>query len=418
MTTLRGYFFKKAFLLGIFLVLVMFLFSYFTTKKVRDVYHKNLVYLSVLMEKNFQFFLDLYGSKEVVEYQISEAVARIPEVKAIYIRYGPKEYYYPKSFNKKEVLKFCPAPSEDRVVVKDDFLLVCLPLKEEYASQLIEAKVKGIFVVVFNRAQEEKFIASWMGSTLILTFLLIALGILVITIVWSELGGNFLNLERLVNLVQESLSSEDGKFADRELLMTSLLRTFTLKEFREIGEILLKNTKELKLLNEKVRELAITDPLTNLYNRNYLKLFVEDKLVPLWRRERFPLSVAILDLDNFKWINDTFGHQKGDEILREWGRIIKEELRGSDVAIRFGGEEILLILPYTKKESAGKAVERIKERLLSTDFGIGKRVSFSAGVSSYPDDFRDLIPLEEFIRLADERLYKAKNSGKNRVVLD
>ena len=107
-------------------------------------------------------------------------------------------------------------------------------------------------------------------------------------------------------------------------------------------------------------------------------------------------------MDDFKWVNDNFGLQKGDEVLKRWGEIIRSELRSSDVAVRYGGEEVLLIFPYTRKEDAGKAITRIGERLSIIDFGIGRKVTFSAGVCGYPEDFDDVVPLEEFIRLADE----------------
>jgi diguanylate cyclase (GGDEF)-like protein len=136
----------------------------------------------------------------------------------------------------------------------------------------------------------------------------------------------------------------------------------------------------------------------------------------MWKREGFPLSVAMLDLDNFKWINDTFGHQKGDEILKKWGEIIRKELRSSDVPIRYGGEEVLIIFPYTLKEEAAGAIERIREKLQQIDFGIGRKVNFSAGIACYPEDIREAC-FDDLILIADERLYAAKRSGKGKTVI-
>jgi len=172
--------------------------------------------------------------------------------------------------------------------------------------------------------------------------------------------------------------------------------------------------KRLVELTQRLREQAIIDILTGLYNRNYLEQFV-DKIVGLAQRNGFPLSVAMIDIDNFKQINDTYGHKKGDEVLKVLGRIIKSSIRKSDIAIRYGGEEILIIFPNSRKINAERIIRRIKERLKNYDFKIGKPVTFSAGISAYPEDIGNLLSLDPLIEIADEKLYLAKRKGKDRI---
>ncbi|WP_456420296.1 GGDEF domain-containing protein [Thermovibrio sp.] len=415
MTSLRSYIIKRAVVIGVLLLASTFLFNYFSTKEVRDIYHRNLLYLSVLLEKNFQFFLELYGNRELINYQLSEAVSKIPEIEAIYISYGGREFVFPEKFLR-VAKSLCRDADENKVFTYGDFVVVCLPVKEEYASVFLESKRKGTFIVLFNRSQEDRFVAGWLAGVLVLTFLVASLGFLVISSIWSEIGENFTRLEKLITLVEKNISGEATE--QEKSKIKELTRNLSINEFKEVGSLIYFLMERVKALNEEVERLAITDPLTSLYNRNYMKIFVEGKLLPIWRRKKFPLSVALLDLDNFKQINDTFGHQKGDEVLRKWAQIVKEELRGGDVPIRFGGEEFLIIFPYTTKKNALNAVERIRKRFIEVDFGIGRRVSFSGGVAGYPDDVDDLTFLDDLIKIADERLYKAKRQGKNRVIAD
>ena len=415
MVSFRNYVLQRVFFVGFILLITTVLFSYFSTKVVRDAYYKNLFYLSNLIETNFQILFDLYKNEKFIKYQLSESVLKIPELEGIYIRREGREFLFPKELYSiiKEINK-----GEDckDISIREDFIIVCLPFEEKYASFFIESKRKGIFIVLFNRKQERDFIYDWMAGTLILIFVFTAFGLLLISSIWGEVGENFSRLEKLISIIESGLS--EGKFLIDEKKVENLLRMFSIKEFKTVGSLILYLVRRLKSLNAELERLAIIDPLTSLYNRNYLKLFVEEKLLPLLKRKKFPISVAMLDLDNFKRINDTYGHQKGDEVLRKWAQIIKSELRKADIPIRFGGEEVLIIFPYSKKEEAFKAVERIRKKLLEVDFGIGGRVSFSGGVAGYPDDVDSIDSLDDLIKIADERLYKAKRQGKNRVILD
>lgn len=169
-------------------------------------------------------------------------------------------------------------------------------------------------------------------------------------------------------------------------------------------------------LREKLREQATRDPLTGLYNRRYL----EDSLVrELHRtnREGAPLCVAMLDLDYLKKFNDTFGHDAGDRVLRELGRVLTEKLRKSDISCRFGGEEFVLVLPGSTLDDARHRVEQIRLlvkglQLRHNDQILGT-LTVSAGLASSPE--HGATP-EELLRAADDALYLAKAEGRDRVI--
>jgi diguanylate cyclase (GGDEF)-like protein len=170
-----------------------------------------------------------------------------------------------------------------------------------------------------------------------------------------------------------------------------------------------------KILEEKLRELAMQDELTGLYNRRH---FVElaDAEVARARRTSAPLSLAMLDIDHFKAVNDVFGHPVGDLALKEVARAMRETLRTSDVPARFGGEEFVVLLMDTPLEGAIAVTERLRERVGRSEVPAGKgrvaRFTVSGGVA-------ELAPGERFevlLARADEALYRAKEDGRNRTV--
>ena len=169
-------------------------------------------------------------------------------------------------------------------------------------------------------------------------------------------------------------------------------------------------------LQAKLREQAIRDPLTGLANRRYLEESLPRELHRA-SRESSALSIAMLDLDHFKRFNDAFGHDPGDSLLREVGRVLNEKLRKSDIACRYGGEEFVLVLP---KSSLADIFERIEEiRLTVRDLQIrhGDRLLGAVTVSAGVAQAREGMTARELLREADEALYGAKHAGRDRVVL-
>jgi diguanylate cyclase (GGDEF)-like protein len=171
-------------------------------------------------------------------------------------------------------------------------------------------------------------------------------------------------------------------------------------------------------LHEKAQRfqlLAITDPLTGLLNRRYLEeRFTQE--IERSKRYQFPLSFVMLDIDSFKSFNDTFGHQAGDEVLRETAHCIRRSLRNFDVAARYGGEEFIVVLPETDVTSAMILAERLRKAVEQHFANERSRhpVTVSIGVSSLSKTLQNR---HQVIRAADQALYAAKKRGKNCVVV-
>jgi len=165
---------------------------------------------------------------------------------------------------------------------------------------------------------------------------------------------------------------------------------------------------------EQMKTLAETDPLTETYNRRALA----DKLVQeIERANRYNTALACLmvDVDNFKHINDEHGHLAGDGVLRQLGAILRREQRTVDIVARYGGEEFVVLLPETQLAGARIFADRILKKVAGTDFGEGHRsihVTISVGIACYPDE--RVQDGEALLKLADQNLYKAKLDGRNR----
>lgn len=170
--------------------------------------------------------------------------------------------------------------------------------------------------------------------------------------------------------------------------------------------------------SETLKKISITDPLTELYNRRFFQERLEEEVQ---RAERHcqSLSLIMVDIDNFKKLNDTFGHVEGDEVLKSVASDIRRTLRGIDLVSRYGGEEFAIILPMTNSAAARKAAERIRRKIAqrhspATGNNPGWPLSISLGVATFAPELQTGRALVE---AADRALYQAKNSGKNRVVL-
>ncbi len=177
-----------------------------------------------------------------------------------------------------------------------------------------------------------------------------------------------------------------------------------------------EKTRLLEMLRRQSKELerlARQDPLTRLYNRRYLEENLEREFAAS-KRYGFPLSVAMVDIDHFKQINDTFSHQVGDDVLRLVGQILESSCRGVDFAARYGGEEFVLVFPQTDLTGALIACERLRQRIENHRWGDlhpQLRVTVSIGVHSDPS----LPNHEKLLAAADAQLYAAKQAGRNRV---
>jgi len=163
-------------------------------------------------------------------------------------------------------------------------------------------------------------------------------------------------------------------------------------------------------------EMAVTDGLTGLHNRRYLDAHTKvlfDRAVTRGR----PMSVLMTDVDRFKVVNDTYGHDCGDHVLREFARRLRRNLRGIDLACRYGGEEFVVVMPDTDAQVAGVVAERIRGAIAGAPFDCGSNesleVTVSVGVATMlPSD----LSVDDLVKRADMALYQAKSAGRNRVV--
>ncbi|KKB78071.1 response regulator PleD [Devosia soli] len=163
---------------------------------------------------------------------------------------------------------------------------------------------------------------------------------------------------------------------------------------------------------------AVTDDLTGLYNRRYFDRHLNILLGKAQEQER-ELAVMILDIDHFKAVNDTYGHDVGDVVLKEFSARVKRNIRGVDLACRFGGEEFVVLMPDTDTSNAELVAERVREAIANKPFEIGAQRPLSVTVSvgvSFNETGADTP--ETLIKRADVALYRAKREGRNRVILD
>jgi diguanylate cyclase (GGDEF)-like protein len=169
-------------------------------------------------------------------------------------------------------------------------------------------------------------------------------------------------------------------------------------------------------LQETLRSSSERDPLTDLYNRRHLEISLQRELARA-QRHGFPVSLIMLDVDHFKDFNDTNGHEAGDEVLRNVAHVLKRHTRIEDVACRYGGEEFLIVLPSCSMDDAYAKAEAIREAIAQQQvFARGTalpRITASLGLASYPEDGDRM---ERLIGEADAALYRAKATGRNRIV--
>jgi diguanylate cyclase (GGDEF)-like protein len=177
---------------------------------------------------------------------------------------------------------------------------------------------------------------------------------------------------------------------------------------------------ERNRLLKKIRDLALRDPLTNLFNLRELHRFLDYEIIKS-RRYNHPFTLLMVDVDNFKKINDEFGHRVGDEILQQVGQVLMSNVRGCDLAARYGGDEFTIVFPETPGQQACIGAERLRKVVEDLSIKVMNKAgktkdiftTISVGLASYPYDANTI---ETLIELADQALYKAKKQGCNCVV--
>ena len=215
----------------------------------------------------------------------------------------------------------------------------------------------------------------------------------------EELGEHFNNMIFLLRKKNEKLKKQ-------------------MQNIDHLNNELRSSLENLDSRNMEIQKMVITDKLTGLYNRHYMMTVLDDEVMRCTRKG-YEFSILMLDIDDFKTINDTYGHLFGDEVLSGLGGILKRMIRNYDRAFRFGGEEFVVVLPETNQTIAWMVAERIRETFAEKQFcaeidKYEKKVSrtVSIGVASCTGD----LSVEGLLKHADDALYEAKSQGKNQVV--
>jgi diguanylate cyclase (GGDEF)-like protein len=216
-------------------------------------------------------------------------------------------------------------------------------------------------------------------------------------------------------IILKDLDSTNGTYVNGVSVKQKILKP---GDKIELGETILRfsyNDEIEEKYHSKLFTFASTDSLTGLYNKRYILNELHNQMKLVKRNQRL-FSVVLLDIDDFKKINDSFGHLAGDEYLKKVATTININLREQDTASRFGGEEFLLLLPDTLDEGACKLAERIRKKIEGMELMFHDhliKTTISAGVCQFSQDDYDL---EILLRRVDIALYRAKREGKNRVI--
>lgn len=251
------------------------------------------------------------------------------------------------------------------------------------------------------------------------------------------------SLLRMYFVQRERLESARKKLASERELVSKLREVERLKDNinRELDSKVEQRTEELKHekerlieahaqlaeLNEKLEAMTVTDQLTGLNNRRYLDQFMHEDIALIQRafqqgtaaKDSAGLVFVILDMDDFKTVNDTYGHDAGDKILVQLADVLRKVTRQSDYIVRWGGEEFVIVMRHIKQADVEASVERLRATVASTAFDIGRDQplykTISIGYASYPCHplFPDALTWEQVIGIADRALYCTKRSGKN-----
>lgn len=227
------------------------------------------------------------------------------------------------------------------------------------------------------------------------------MGIMVVPITWRE--------KVLGTLILRSRRS-GNKFTDHEIALCQVIANVSSNALRN-ARIFEQVSKE----RNRFRDLAITDQLTDTYNHTFFYNRLDDEFGRAIRYN-LPLSLIMLDIDEFKRVNDTYGHRKGDKVLKEVAGVIKKAIRKTDLLARYGGEEFAVLLPNTPLQGAMEEAERIRQKVYNHNYeAFAKEViTVSLGVASLTHEM--VITASDLVTLADRATYEAKRLGKNRVL--
>ncbi|MGC8719404.1 MAG: sensor domain-containing diguanylate cyclase [Thermodesulforhabdaceae bacterium] len=214
--------------------------------------------------------------------------------------------------------------------------------------------------------------------------------------------------KRTQAILDKKTPSQDFVYPDNEIGQIA-------KDLEKLTQdaLYLKNL-QLQELADELKTLSETDQLTGLYNRRKMESHLHDEFI---RYERYgrPFSIILLDVDHFKLINDNYGHDTGDSVLKEISSLLRKHTRKSDVVARWGGEEFLILCPETNGRDASILAEKLRKIIKEHNFGIDRSVTISAGIAEMNANFSKI---QNLLTHADRNLYKAKSQGRDRCIFE
>lgn len=377
-------------------ILLVILFSVFGT----------LFFAKIYLEKQNNDTIYQKFQRERKEITENVALAMIAPIKNFSPTEGSKTLEILKQ-NKKIV----------KIVIYDkisdmDFITIYVPerakgnLLKNYQKIYDKSKVVGWVEMTFSDDAIQKeliIINSVIQKILFFTFI-----ILILTM-YSLLY--FKILRPIKILTKQAKDFQNNKLENKYTwsgndALSSLGKSFELARVSTLN--LLKNLSDK---NEELEKLYITDKLTNLYNRHKLDIVLEHE-ESRYTRYNQSFAVILIDIDNFKHVNDTYGHLVGDRVLVEIASILKKNIRKTDTLGRWGGEEFLIIVPQSNKENLLELSRKLKDCIANYDFKLSKNITASFGLSFYKKDLKTLL------KNADDALYQIKRNGKNSISLN
>jgi diguanylate cyclase (GGDEF)-like protein len=284
----------------------------------------------------------------------------------------------------------------------------CIFIGRDKACNELKKKFKDTIVIINSVVQAPDFLP-WLKSE------------------YGKLGKNYHGMRIFVECSKEFLGYEDvlDDFNTQPDLRLFVLCQYQIGEIgtQELLEILkthpyvfVEHLLKPNCFYSRVKHRIWLDPLTGIFNRRYFENQLSKELQRASRYEH-TLSILFLDIDQFKKVNDEFGHQFGDSILSEISQIVERSLRSVDVVARYGGDEFIILLPETKKAQAFKTAQRLLHSIKNHDFFKNKlkvkEIAVSIGVAGFPEDAGGTY---ELIKKADTALYQAKAKGGNRAL--
>lgn len=229
--------------------------------------------------------------------------------------------------------------------------------------------------------------------------------------IYDEKDNELMN-SKGIQFYATKVKCSDGKIRDYNFYKATFV-----SDDEALGIIgIMMDITDLKQKEEELKNLAFLDPLTNLFNRRY---FIQSakSIISLAKRENTDTTIMIIDIDDFKIINDVHGHENGDRVLIFVANTLKTQCRQSDLIARWGGEEFVILLPNTNLKGAKKVASSIKERIanenISMNYNTSIKITASMGLSEINNEDDNFEPA---LNKADKALYKAKNSGKNKII--